>query len=130
MDLNQEIKKTRRQLELLSLQQTALVTKLENLERQRKASELENLVRQREARESVKQAVTPEPIFPSTRQTQPFKIGDRVLINKPNGSQQNHGIVTKISNSIYACDKRVTVRTPSGGKVQRAPKNLTLLEHR
>ena len=124
MDLNQEIKKTRRQLELLSLQQTALVTKLENLERQRKASE------QREARESVKQPVTQEPIVPSTRQTQPFQIGDRVLINKPNGSQQNNGIVTKISNSIYACDERVTVRTPNGGKVQRAPKNLTLLEHR
>ena len=124
MDLNQEIKKTRRQLELLSLQQTALVTKLENLERQRKASE------QREARESVKQPVTQEPIVPSTRQTQPFQIGDRVLINKPNGSQQNNGIVTKISNSIYACDERVTVRTPNGGKVQRAPKNITLLEHR
>ena len=128
MDLNQEIKKTRRQLELLSLQQTALVTKLENLERQR--DQLKNLVRQREARESVKQPVTQEPIVPSTRQTQPFQIGDRVLINKPNGSQQNHGIVTKISNSIYACDERVTVRTPNGGKVQRAPKNLTLLEHR
>ena len=124
MDLNQEIKKTRRQLELLSLQQTALVTKLENLERQRKASE------QREARESVKQPVTQEPIVPSTRQTQPFQIGDRVLINKPNGSQQNHGIVTKISNSIYACDERVTVRTPNGGKVQRAPKNLTLLKRK
>ena len=124
MDLNQEIKETRRQLELLSLQQTALVTKLENLERQRKASE------QRKDRESVKQPVTQEPIVPSTRQTQRFQIGDRVLINKPNGSQQNHGIVTKISNSIYACDERVTVRTPNGGKVQRAPKNLTLLEHR
>ena len=111
MDINQEIKETIQKLDSMSLKQTALVHKLESLERRR------------EIMQQVQQPVSPNPMVQSARKRQAFKIGDRLLINQPQGTQQNNGIVIKLNKT------RVTVCTPNGAKVQRAPKNLTLLKH-
>jgi transcription antitermination factor NusG len=49
-----------------------------------------------------------------------FRIGDKVRILNPGRFQANKGEITKIGES------RVTIKTWSGSKLQRAPKNITL----
>jgi hypothetical protein len=58
------------------------------------------------------------------RRTPQFEIGDKVSIRNPNPylpNQPQHGTVTKIGLT------RITVTSPSGQKIQRAPKNLILV---
>ena len=52
------------------------------------------------------------------REQRTFAIGDKVKIKNPNRFQANKGTITKIGAT------RITVQTRSGGKIQRAPKNL------
>ena len=49
-----------------------------------------------------------------------FSIGDYVAIKNPNPFQVNTGTITKIGK------RRITVTTPTGQKILRAPKNLTI----
>jgi hypothetical protein len=49
-----------------------------------------------------------------------FAIGDNVTIKNPNPFQSNEGTITKLGK------RRVTVTTPTGQKILRAPKNLTI----
>jgi small-conductance mechanosensitive channel len=52
--------------------------------------------------------------------TREFAIGDRVQIKNPGRYQASGGTIAKIGAN------RITVRTASGSKILRAPKNLLL----
>ena len=58
---------------------------------------------------------------PVSQEPRPFAIGDYVTVKNPNLFQANKGTITKIGN------KRITVTSLSGQKIQRAPKNLSFL---
>ena len=55
-----------------------------------------------------------------TQEPRGFAIGDNVTIKNPNPFQSNEGTITKLGK------RRVTVTTPTGKKILRAPKNLTI----
>jgi transcription antitermination factor NusG len=58
---------------------------------------------------------------PAVEEDQPrgFRVGDKVRITNPGRFQANRGEIIKIGT------KRVTIKTRSGSKLQRAEKNLT-----
>ena len=57
------------------------------------------------------------------KQDRPFKIGDQVTIKNPNPFQETKGRITRIGEGTGG---RITVTTPKGKKIIRAPKNLAL----
>jgi hypothetical protein len=85
------------QLKALQIRQSDLISRLENARNQRTQVNIQQ---------------------PNRIETQDFVIGDRVQIINPGIRQQNKGTVFKIG------DKYITVLTPSGSKILRAPKNL------
>jgi hypothetical protein len=57
-----------------------------------------------------------------TREPRELAIGDNVAIKNPNPFQANKGTTTKLGR------KRITVTSPSGQKILRAPKSLLIQE--
>jgi transcription antitermination factor NusG len=96
MDDEDEVQVLIDQLRRLQLQQNELITRLER------------------ARGNERQ---PSPRA-SPRARREIAIGDRVRIKNPGPFQTNKGVVDKIGES------RITVRTASGTKIQRAHKNI------
>ena len=108
-----EIQELIKQLKDLQLQQTDILARLERA----RAQETDTRVGVDEGTNGpVDHHVTQIPID----EERDFVIGDRVRIVNPNRFQTDKGIITKIGHS------RITVQTRSGGKIQRAPKNLVL----
>ena len=94
---NDKIKGLIKQLKILQLQQTELLVRLEK-------------ARGREAKTGLHKE--------EEASTTKFAFGDKVRIKNPTLFQANQGKITKIGSS------RITVKTKSGTKILRAPKNL------
>jgi transcription antitermination factor NusG len=101
---NDDIQDLITQLKDLQLQQAELIVRLER-------------ARGRESRATAGTAARAGDSEP--RETRELAIGDRVRIKNPGPFQANRGVIIKIGTS------RITVRTRSGSKIIRAPKNLT-----
>jgi hypothetical protein len=118
MSDSEDIQDLIEQLKILQLQQTNILDRLD-LARRRQATSNANQRtrvtartsnrRERQERENTNQETTRE-----------FIVGDYVLIRNPNPFQADRGIIEKITASW------ITVRSASGSKVQRAPKNIIL----
>ena len=57
------------------------------------------------------------------KQDRPFAIGDTVTIKNPKPFQERRGRITRLGEGK---EGRITVSTPTGKNIIRAPKNLTL----
>jgi hypothetical protein len=110
---NDEVQHIIHQLKSLQIQQTALILRLERARDRETRTGSDH-----EARTNV--AETRASIVANVVEPREFVIGDRVRIKNPNLFQTDRGTITKIGAS------RITVRTRSGTKIIRAPKNLII----
>jgi hypothetical protein len=103
---NDEIKDIVSRLQTLQIEQSSLI---------------ERLARVTEGRPNVVlDERTTRTTIPVGTATSPFGIGDTVRVRNPGLLQQATGTVTKVT------DTRVYIRTPNGGTLWRAPKNLII----
>jgi hypothetical protein len=103
MSNDQEIQDIITQLQGLQLQQAALISRLGRL----------SDIGEQEKKKSPPKKQT------SATATREFAIGDKVRIKNPRVLQETRGRITRIG-------ARITVTTPKGNTIVRAPKNLTL----
>jgi transcription antitermination factor NusG len=101
---DQEVKGIIEQLRRLQLQQTQLLSRLAFIHGTRAES----------------RANATEPTPPNV--VREFAVGDRVRIKNPGPFQAHRGTIAKIGAH------RITVRTRSGSRIQRAPHNIELTE--
>jgi hypothetical protein len=109
------------ELKVLQLQQTDILNRLDSArsrqgtdnvsQRARATAEITSR-RERQERDNAGRVTTRELV-----------VGDFVIIRNPNPFQADRGEITKITAT------RVTVKTATGSKIQRAPKNVVLILH-
>ena len=108
-DKLKEINHVVQQLQLLSIQQSDLLNRLDRLTQEEKQAPKKPTVASKPA------AVTKQPL-----PKREFAIGDRVQIDNPRYLQPSTGVVIKLTQN------RVTIKAANGSKIVRAAKNLTL----
>ncbi len=96
----QEVQEIIAQLQVLQIQQAALISRLEQ------ATESEET-----------NNPTPPPAHTSSNRTREFVIGDRVRIRNPRYLQEERGTIIRIG-------ARITVKTPREKTIVRLAKNL------
>ena len=131
---DQQIQSITEQLRRLSIQQEELVSRLEellDLRRTRVSAAAATARRDSELIRSAAAATVTRagPASGSaSRLARSFVEGDRVRILNPRGIQENNGIVIKVVYRIIPSSSRITVRTPNGTEISRAPINLALMQ--
>ena len=108
-DKLKEISNIVQQLQLLSIQQTELLARLDNLTQEGKQAKKKPAV-----------ALKPTAVIKQSLPKKALVIGDKVRIDNPRYLQSTTGEVIKITQN------RVTVKAANGGTIVRAAKNLTL----
>ena len=103
------------QLMVLQLQQTDILERLDSAQ-SRQATENAS----QRTRATAKTTNRQERNSANRETTRELAVGDYVVIRNPNLFQVDRGKITKITAS------RITVKTATGGKIQRAPKNIIL----
>ena len=105
MNSDKELEDIVNQLKRLQIQQTELITRLEQLN---------------EVKRSAKQESDAKPAPTIARRTT-FAVGDQVRIRNPGILQANTGRIVKINTDTH----RITIQTKNGNKIVRATKNVS-----
>ncbi len=121
MQDSEDIQQLIEQLRVLQLQQTDI---LDRIDLARSSQEYNSASqRARATAETTSRRERRERNSESRVTTREFIVGDYVIIRNPNPFQTDRGIIEKITAS------RITVRTATGSKTQRAHKNVILSSH-
>ena len=108
-DNRKEINNIVQQLQLLSIQQTDLIKRLDILTKE-----------DSQAPKKSPAGIKPTAVVQPIKRSKELAIGDRVRINIPRYLQPNSGEVIKLTQN------RVTIQAANGTKIVRAAKNLTV----
>jgi hypothetical protein len=118
---SEDIQQLIEQLRILQLQQTDI---LDRIDVARSSQEYNSAgQRARATAETTSRRERRERNSESRVTTREFIVGDYVIIRNPNPFQADRGIIEKITAS------RITVKTATGNKIQRAHKNVILSSH-
>ena len=118
MSDSEDIQELIEQLKILQLQQTDILDHLDSARRRQSTNNASQ--RTRTTARTTNRRERQERDNTSRETTREFIVGDYVLIRNPNPFQADRGIIEKITAT------RITVRSATGSKVQRAPKNIIL----
>jgi dsDNA-specific endonuclease/ATPase MutS2 len=110
-DKKDEIQELVRELQQLQLRQSEILVRLERASRNERNTGQNEGANEYARRPEDKRTTR-------TDESREFVIGDKVRVINPGRFQTNRGVIVKIGAS------RITLRTKSGGNIQRAPKNL------
>jgi hypothetical protein len=118
---SEDIQELIEQLKILQLQQTDILDRLDsarsrqgtdNASQGARATAETTSRQERQERENASRVTTRELI-----------VGDFVLVRNPGLFQADRGEITKITAS------RVTIKTTTGSKIIRSPRNVVLIQH-